>query len=106
MIYDPFTPAVVMFLEDLGFCDRGEGGAFVEAGETGLKGKLPVNTNGGLLSYAHPGNPGVLLLFVEAIRQLRQECGERQVVGCHTALIHGEGGIMSSHATAILSNQV
>jgi len=105
MLYDPFTPAVVMFLEDLGFCERGEGGAFVEAGEIELGGRLPVNTNGGLLSYAHPGNPGALLLLVEAALQLRGECGQRQVNHAHTALVHAEGGIMSSHATAILSSE-
>ncbi len=105
MLYDPFTPAVVMFLEDLGFCARGEGGGFVEAGEIELGGRLPVNTNGGLLSYAHPGNPGALLLAVEAVRQLRGECGDRQVSDARTALVHAEGGIMSSHCTAILSTE-
>jgi acetyl-CoA acetyltransferase len=105
MLYDPFTPAVVMFLEDLGFCDRGDGGAFVEAGEIELGGQLPTNTNGGLLSYAHPGNPGALLLAVEAVRQLRSECGERQVSDARTALVHAEGGIMSSHCTVILSTE-
>jgi acetyl-CoA acetyltransferase len=105
MLYDPFTPAVVMFLEDLGFCERGEGGAFVEAGEIELGGRLPVNTNGGLLSFAHPGNPGAVLLLVEAVLQLRGECGERQVSQARTALVHAEGGIMSSHATAILSGE-
>lgn len=106
MLYDPFTPAVVMFLEDLGFCGRGSGGEFVAAGHTEPGGSLPVNTNGGLLAYAHPGNPGALLLLVEAVKQLRGECGERQVKNCETALVHAEGGIMSSHATAILANQV
>ena len=105
MLYDPFTPTVIMFLEDLGFCDRGEGGAFVQAGETELGGRLPVNTNGGLLSYAHPGNPGALLMSVEAIRQLRGDCGPRQVTDAEVALVHGEGGIMSSHCTAIFSNE-
>lgn len=106
MLYDPFTPVVIMFLEDLGFCERGEGGAFVEAGEIELSGRLPVNTNGGLLSYAHPGNPGALLLTVEAVLQLRGECHERQVNHARTALVHAEGGIMSSHATAILSSEL
>lgn len=105
MLYDPFTPTVVIFLEDLGFCQRGEGGAFVESGETELGGCLPVNTNGGLLSYAHPGNPGSLLLTVEAVRQLRNECGPRQVKDPTIALVHAEGGIMSSHATAIFGNE-
>ncbi|CAN5713956.1 thiolase family protein [soil metagenome] len=101
MLYDPFTPVVVMLLEDLGFCARGEGGAFVETGEIELSGRLPVNTNGGLLSYAHPGNPGALLLAIEAVRQLRGECAVRQVRDANTALVHAEGGIMSSHCTAI-----
>jgi acetyl-CoA acetyltransferase len=105
MLYDPFTPTVVMFLEDLGFCERGEGGAFVDSSEIELGGRLPVNTNGGLLSYAHPGNPGALLLTVEAVRQLRGECASRQVPDAKTALVHAEGGIMSSHATAILGNE-
>jgi acetyl-CoA acetyltransferase len=105
MLYDPFTPAVIMFLEDLGFCERGAGGAFVEAGETALGGRLPVNTNGGLLSFAHPGNPGALLLMVEAVLQLRGQCDARQVPNARNALVHTEGGIMSSHATAILSTE-
>jgi acetyl-CoA acetyltransferase len=106
MLYDPFTPAVVLFLEDLGFCARGEGGALVEAGGIELGGPLPVNTHGGLLSYAHPGNPGALLHVVEAVRQLRGECGQRQVREARTALVHAEGGIMSSHSTVILANEV
>ncbi|MBX3276959.1 MAG: thiolase family protein [Acidobacteria bacterium] len=104
MLYDPFTFAVVMFLEDLGFCARGEGGAFVEDGQIELGGSLPVNTHGGLLSFAHPGNPGALFHIVEAVRQLRGECGERQVRKASTALVHAEGGIMSTHATVILGN--
>lgn len=104
MLYDPFSFAVVMFLEDLGFCARGEGGAFVEAGEIELGGRLPVNTHGGLLSYAHPGNPGALLHIVEAVRQLRGACGARQVSNARNALVHAEGGIMSTHGTAILAN--
>lgn len=106
MLYDPFTPTVLMFLEDLGFCARGEAGSFVETGEIELGGRLPVNTNGGLLSYAHPGNPGALLLLTEAVRQLRGECSERQVAGANTALVHAEGGIMSSHCTVILANEL
>jgi len=104
MLYDPFTFAVVMFLEDLGFCARGEGGVFVEAGEIELGGRLPVNTHGGLLSYAHPGNPGALLHVIEAVRQLRGECEARQVNNARTALVHAEGGVMSTHGTAILAN--
>jgi acetyl-CoA acetyltransferase len=105
MLYDAFTFNVVMFLEDLGFCRRGEGGAFVEAGEIEMGGRLPVNTNGGLLSYAHPGNPGALLLAVEAVRQLRGECGPRQVKNARAALVHAEGGIMSSHGTVVFASE-
>lgn len=101
-IYDCFTPVVLIELEDLGFCNKGEAGAFVASGETALGGALPMNTNGGLLSYCHPGNPGSLFALTEAVAQLRGASGIRQVKGAETALVHGQGGIMSSHATLIL----
>ncbi len=101
-IYDCFTPVVLIELEDLGFCNKGEAGAFVASGETALGGSLPMNTNGGLLSYCHPGNPGSLFALTEAVAQLRGASGIRQVKGAETALVHGQGGIMSSHATLIL----
>lgn len=104
-IYDCFTPVVLIELEDLGFSPKGEGGAFVEAGATGPDGTLPMNTNGGLLSYCHPGNPGSMFGLTEAVFQLRDECGPRQVAGAETALVHGQGGIMSSHATLILGRE-
>ena len=78
MLYDAFTINTVLFLEDLGFCEKGEGGAFVSGGRISPGGELAVNTNGGGLSYNHPGMYG-LLLIVEAVRQLRGECGDRQV---------------------------
>ena len=77
-LYDAFTINTILFLEDLGFCPKGEGGRFVSGGRIGPKGSLPVNTNGGGLSYCHPGMYGLFLL-IEAVRQLRGECGERQV---------------------------
>ncbi|NIM69816.1 MAG: thiolase family protein [Xanthomonadales bacterium] len=104
-IYDCFTPVVLIELEDLGFCAKGEAGAFVAEGHTGLGGQLPMNTNGGLLSYCHPGNPGSLFGLTEAVFQLRHQAGERQVGGAETALVHGQGGIMSSHATVILGRE-
>jgi acetyl-CoA acetyltransferase len=104
-IYDCFTPVVLIELEDLGFCAKGEAGAFVAEGHTAPGGRFPMNTNGGLLSYCHPGNPGSLFALTEAVFQLRGEAGARQVEGAETALVHGQGGIMSSHATLILGRE-
>ncbi len=103
-LYDAFTINTILFLEDLGFCKKGEGGAFVEGGRIGPSGQLAVNTNGGGLSYCHPGMYGLLLL-IEAVRQLRGECGARQVRDCEVALTHGNGGVLSSQATIILGTE-
>jgi acetyl-CoA acetyltransferase len=103
-LYDAFTVNTILFLEDLGFCPKGEGGRFVSDGRIGPKGNLPVNTNGGGLSYCHPGMYGLFLL-IEAVRQLRGECGERQVQQAETALVHGNGGVLSAQATVILGTQ-
>lgn len=100
-LYDAFTINPILFLEDLGFCEKGEGGAFVEGGRIAPGGALPVNTNGGGLSFCHPGMYGIFTL-IEAVRQLRGEAGDRQVAGVQTALAHGNGGQLSSQATAIL----
>ena len=100
LLYDAFTITPILFLEDLGFCRKGEGGAFVADGGIAPGGRLPVNTNGGGLSYCHPGMYG-LLEMVECVRQLRGECGARQVPGCEVALAHGNGGVLSSQCTAI-----
>lgn len=100
-LYDAFTINTLLFLEDLGFCPKGEGGRFVADGAIAPGGKLPVNTNGGGLSCVHPGMYGIFAL-IEAVRQLRGECGERQVQGARTAIAHGNGGMLSSQATAIL----
>lgn len=100
-LYDAFTVNTVMFLEDLGFCGKGEGGAFVENGRIAPGGSLPVNTNGGGLSYCHPGMYGVFTA-IEAVRQLRGEAGLRQVADAEIALCHGNGGQFSSQVTAIL----
>jgi acetyl-CoA acetyltransferase len=100
-LYDAFTINPILFLEDLGFCPKGEGGRFVEGGRLAPGGSLPVNTNGGGLSYCHPGMYGLLVL-IEAVRQLRGECGARQVPGAATAIAHGNGGVLSSQSTVIL----
>jgi len=103
-LYDAFTINTILFLEDLGFCAKGEGGPFVAGGRIAPKGSLPVNTNGGGLSYCHPGMYGLFLL-IEAVRQLRKECGDRQVPGAETALVHGNGGVLSAQATVILGTE-
>ena len=103
-VYDAFTINTILFLEDLGFCKKGEGGPFVADGRIAPNGSLPVNTNGGGLSYCHPGMYGLLLL-IEAVRQLRGECGARQVPDCDVALVHGNGGVLSSQATVILGSE-
>lgn len=100
-LYDAFTINTILFLEDLGFCPKGEGGRFVGDGRIRPGGALPVNTNGGGLSYCHPGMYGLFLL-IEGVRQLRGECGQRQVEGATTALVHGNGGVLSAQATTIL----
>ena len=102
-LYDAFTINTILFLEDLGFCPKGEGGRFVEDGRIAPGGSLPVNTNGGGLSYCHPGMYGLFIL-IEAVRQLRGECGERQVAGANTAIVHGNGGVLSAQATNILGS--
>src|SRR6266478_9705273 len=103
-LYDAFTINTILFLEDLGFCPKGEGGRFVADGRIAPGGGLPVNTNGGGLSYCHPGMYGLFLL-IEAVRQLRGECGPRQVKDCEVALAHGNGGVLSSQATVILGSE-
>ena len=100
-LYDAFTINTILFLEDLGFCAKGEGGAFVEGGRIAPGGALPVNTNGGGLSCVHPGMYGAFLV-VEAVEQLRGAAGGRQVAGAEIALCNGNGGLLSSQVTAIL----
>jgi acetyl-CoA acetyltransferase len=100
LLYDAFTITPILFLEDLGFCAKGEGGPFVAGGGIAPGGRLAVNTNGGGLSYCHPGMYG-LLAMIECIRQLRGECGARQIGRHEIALAHGNGGVLSSQCTAI-----
>ena len=105
MFYDAFTIVPVMGLEAAGFCGRGEGGAFVSGGRTAPGGPFPMNTNGGGLSYTHSGMYGMFTL-VEAVRQVRGECGARQVAGAKTAICHGLGGMFSSAATLVCGTEI
>ncbi|MEA2625966.1 MAG: hypothetical protein QOD06_2011 [Candidatus Binatota bacterium] len=108
MIYDSFTITVLLTLENLGFCARGEGGAFVSNGRLAFDGECPTNTDGGGLSSNHPGMRGIFLV-IEAVRQLRGEAGARQLGRCDVVLCHGTGGIVGrrhSGATLILGSSV
>jgi acetyl-CoA acetyltransferase len=104
-LYDAFTINTILFLEDLGFCKKGEGGSFVEGGTIAPGGILPVNTNGGGLSCVHPGMYGIFTV-IEAVSQLRKAAGERQIEGAEVALCHGNGGVLSSQVTAILGSAI
>jgi len=99
-LYDAFTINTILFLEDLGFCAKGEGKDFVMNGRIAPGGALAVNTNGGGLSCVHPGMYGLFVL-IEAIRQARGECGDRQIDDAKLCLAHGNGGVLSSQVTSI-----
>lgn len=103
-IYDSFTYTVLLSLEDVGFCAKGEGGAFVTSHTLAPGGDFPLNTSGGGLSYTHPGMFGIFLI-IEAVRQLRHDYadqGPRQVPNARIGLVHGTGGVLSSTGTVIL----
>lgn len=102
MVYDAFGFIQLMQLEDLGFCDRGQGGELIASGATAPGGSLPTNTHGGVLSHSHAGKASSLFQLTEAVAQLRGDCGDRQVEDAQLALVHTEGGILASHCTAIL----
>lgn len=102
-LYDCFTITVIIELEDLGFCKKGEGGAFVQNGRIALGGALPVTTHGGLLSACHPGLGGGLFHVLEGVRQVRGQAGARQVNNAKLVLVHGNGGTIAIHCTLILS---
>jgi acetyl-CoA acetyltransferase len=104
MGYDSFTITALLHLEDLGFCAKGEGGPFAMDGKLGPGGSLPMNTNGGGLSYTHPGMYGMFLI-VEAVRQLRGEAGPRQVEGAELAVAHGSGMVLSCMGTLVLGSE-
>jgi acetyl-CoA acetyltransferase len=100
-LYDCFTIVPIITLEDYGFCGKGEGGAFVQGGRIELGGEIPLNTSGGLLSET--GMPGMQLIL-EATRQLRGDCGPRQVPDAHAGVVSNQGGIMTTHATLVLGD--
>lgn len=103
-LYDAFTIMPVVFAEDIGFCEKGEGGAFLGGGRCEPGGAFAMNTNGGGLSFGHPGMFGIYTI-IESVLQLRGACGERQVQNARIALAHAPGGYMSSHSTAIFGTQ-
>lgn len=103
-IYDCFTGTVIMALEDLGFCAKGDGGPFVEAGEITYGGAIPTNTHGGLLSFGHSGMPGSLFHFHEVVRQLQGRCGDRQVPDADLGLVHSLGAGWAANATVVLGS--
>ncbi len=104
-VYDCFTGTVIIMLEDLGFCCKGEGGPFAASGAITYGGRIPINTHGGLLSFAHSGMPGSLFHFHEVVAQLRGECGERQVAGAALGLVHSLGAGFATNATTILGTE-
>jgi len=104
MLYDAFTSGPPIMLESLGFCRPGEGVHFFEEGRSTPGGTLPINTNGGGLSYTHSGMYGIFPI-IEAVRQLRGECGERQVPGARLSLVNGMGGMLSAAGTLVLSSE-
>ena len=104
MIYDAFAHLPIYGLEDLGFVKRGEAGAFIAEGRTEPGGELPLNTNGGGLSYTHTGMYGMFAIQ-ESMRQLRGEAGERQVPDCTTSVTHGVGGMFAAAATLVWTTE-
>ena len=103
-IYDSFTITVLLLLEDMGFCAKGEGGAFVETGVLRRGGRQPLNTDGGGLSSCHPGMRGIFLI-IEAVRQLRGDGGPAQVPDAEIAVACGSGGYLSCIGTVVLGKE-
>ncbi|HEX9869435.1 MAG TPA: acetyl-CoA acetyltransferase [Candidatus Tectomicrobia bacterium] len=104
MLYDAFTSGPPIMLESLGFCKPGEGVYFFEEGKSTPGGRLPINTNGGGLSYTHSGMYGIFPI-IESTRQLRGECGPRQVPNAKLSLVNGMGGMLSAAGTLVLANE-
>jgi acetyl-CoA acetyltransferase len=104
MLYDAFTSGPPIMMESLGFCKSGEGVGFFAEGRSTPGGTLPINTNGGGLSYTHSGMYGIFPI-IESVRQLRGECGPRQVPNVKLSLVNGMGGMLSAAGTLVLSNE-
>ncbi len=104
-IYDSFTITLLVELESMGFFAKGEAGPAAARGALGLTGRLPCNTHGGLLSFGHSGAAGGMFHVVEAVRQLRGECGARQVTDAELAFVHGDGGVLSAHCSLVLGTR-
>lgn len=101
-IYDSFTITLLVELESMGFFERGEAGPAAMSGALAIGGRLPCNTHGGLLSYGHSGAAGGMFHIVEAVHQLRGQAQRRQVKDARLAFVHGDGGILSAHCSAVL----
>src|SRR4051794_27209774 len=101
-LYDCYTITVLVTLEEAGFCARGEGGAFVEEHDLRWNGDFPLNTHGGQLSFSQPGLAGGMSHVTEAIRQVQQRGGQRQVADLEFAFVNGNGGIMSEECALVL----
>ena len=104
-LYDSFTITVLLLLEDLGFCPKGEGGRFIEEHRLTFDGSLPTNSDGGGLSSCHPGMRGIFLL-IEAVRQLRGQAEAVQVPNCEVAVACGSGGFLSCMSTVVLGKGI
>jgi acetyl-CoA acetyltransferase len=101
-VYDSFTITLAMLLEDLGLARRGEAAARVRDGHFNRDGAMPLNTHGGLLSYGHCGVGGAMAHLVETQLQMTGRAGNRQVRDASLALLHGDGGVLSSHVSMFL----
>jgi acetyl-CoA acetyltransferase len=101
-IYDSFTITLLMLLEETGIAARGTAAGRARAGDFGAAGRLALNTHGGLLSYGHCGVAGGMAHMAEAQRQLARKAGPRQAGERHCALVHGDGGVLSSHVSLVL----
>jgi acetyl-CoA acetyltransferase len=101
-IYDSFTVTLAILLEEIGLAPRGGAGSLAREGHFSPDGAMPLNTHGGLLSYGHCGVAGAMAHLVETVRQMRGEAGERQIQRPSLALLHGDGGVLSSHVSLVV----
>jgi acetyl-CoA acetyltransferase len=102
-IYDSFTITLTILLEEIGLAPRAQAGALARAGQFSRDGRFPLNTHGGLLSYGHSGCAGAMAHLVEAQLQMTGRAGDRQVRDASVALLHGDGGVLSTHVSLVLA---